>query len=143
QAPLHPTASNGPDCPRAEGGKGSFRVKADWRRRGWRAFGALLSSAEGVLGARVAYVYEESWRMVTRACFGPQFWPVQVEGGQRPMKISIDIDCTPQEARSFLGLPDVAPMQEALMQEMQSRMLKALDSMEPEALLKNWLPASF
>jgi hypothetical protein len=59
------------------------------------------------------------------------------------MKISIDIDCTPQEARSFLGLPDVAPMQEALMQEMQSRMLKALDSMEPEALLKNWLPASF
>lgn len=59
------------------------------------------------------------------------------------MKISIDIDCTPQEARSFLGLPDVAPMQEALMQDMQKRMSKALDSMEPEALLKNWLPASF
>ena len=59
------------------------------------------------------------------------------------MKISIDIDCTPEEARSFLGLPDVAPLQEALMQDMQKRMTKALDSMEPEALLKNWLPASF
>lgn len=59
------------------------------------------------------------------------------------MKISIDIDCSPEEARSFLGLPDVAPMQQALMQDMQKRMTKALDGMEPEALLKTWLPASF
>lgn len=59
------------------------------------------------------------------------------------MKISIEIDCTPAEARSFLGLPDVAPLQEALMQEMQKRMTKALEGMEPEALFNNWLPASF
>jgi len=59
------------------------------------------------------------------------------------MKISIEIDCTPEEARSFLGLPDVAPMQEALMEELQKRMIKALGSMDPEALFKNWLPASF
>ena len=25
------------------------------------------------------------------------------------MKVNIEIDCTPEEARSFLGLPDVAP----------------------------------
>lgn len=34
------------------------------------------------------------------------------------MKITIDVDCTPDEARRFLGLPDVAPMQEALMAQL-------------------------
>jgi hypothetical protein len=31
------------------------------------------------------------------------------------MKITIDIDCTPGEARAFLGLPDVAPLQAEVM----------------------------
>ena len=49
------------------------------------------------------------------------------------MKFQIEIDCTPEEARQFLGLPDVVPMQEALMQQLQDRL--------SEALLKAWLPA--
>ena len=57
------------------------------------------------------------------------------------MKVTIDVDCTPEEARAFLGLPAVAPLQEALMQEMQKRMLEGMAQMEPEALLKQWLPA--
>jgi hypothetical protein len=57
------------------------------------------------------------------------------------MKIHVDIDCTPEEARTFLGLPDVAPMQEALMAEMQKRMMANLQAMEPEQLFKTWLPA--
>ncbi len=57
------------------------------------------------------------------------------------MKIHVDIDCTPEEARAFLGLPDVAPMQEALMAELQKRMMANLQAMEPEQLLKTWLPA--
>ena len=28
------------------------------------------------------------------------------------MKVNIEVDCTPDEARRFLGLPDVAPMQQ-------------------------------
>ena len=52
-----------------------------------------------------------------------------------------DADCTPEEARRFLGLPDVAPMQEALVSEMQKRMMANLQAMEPEQLLKTWLPA--
>ena len=56
------------------------------------------------------------------------------------MKISIDIDCTPQEARSFLGLPDVAPMQEALMAEIQARMREAVSGADLESLLKTWMP---
>lgn len=57
------------------------------------------------------------------------------------MKISVDIDCTPEEARTFLGLPDVKPMQEAMMTQIQERMSTSLLAMEPETILKTWLPA--
>ena len=58
------------------------------------------------------------------------------------MKITVNIDCTPDEARQFFGLPDVKPMQDALMQQIQDRMSANLQAMEPEAMLKTWLPAS-
>lgn len=57
------------------------------------------------------------------------------------MKISIDIDCTPAEARAFMGLPDVKPMQDVLMREMQDRMMANMHAMDPETLFKTWLPA--
>jgi len=57
------------------------------------------------------------------------------------MKIKIDIDCTPEEARSFLGLPDVAPLQAEMMRTIQERMTKTLATMDPETLMKMWLPA--
>ncbi len=56
------------------------------------------------------------------------------------MKIKFDIDCTPEEARAFLGLPDVAPMQRALMEEIGERMSAGLEAMDPEALMKTWMP---
>ena len=56
------------------------------------------------------------------------------------MKINFDIECTPEEARAFLGLPDVKPMQEKMMGEIEERMRSNLGSMEPEALLKTWMP---
>ena len=56
------------------------------------------------------------------------------------MKIKIDIDCTPQEARAFLGLPHVEPMQEALVAQMQERLAQYLDAVEPDALMSAWLP---
>ena len=57
------------------------------------------------------------------------------------MKITVDIDCTPEEARVFFGLPDVQPMQDVLMKKIEERMSANLDAMTPEALLKSWLPA--
>ena len=57
------------------------------------------------------------------------------------MKINVEIDCTPEEARKFLGLPDVAAMQESLMKQVESQMASALKGMDPDAMLKNWLPA--
>ena len=57
------------------------------------------------------------------------------------MKISIDVDCTPEEARAFLGLPEVAPMQAAVMDKIQEQLMGNLAAMDPETLFKIWLPA--
>ena len=57
------------------------------------------------------------------------------------MKINVEVDCTPAEARAFLGLPDVAPLNEQLVAEMQRRMTENMAAMQPEELMKSW--ASF
>jgi hypothetical protein len=59
---------------------------------------------------------------------------------QRPMKITVDVDCTPLEARQFMGLPDVEPMQKAAMAQIEKRMMTELERYTPEALFKAWLP---
>ena len=58
------------------------------------------------------------------------------------MKVKFDIECTPQEARAFFGLPDVEPMQAAMMKELEARMLENIRSLDPETMLKTWLPAT-
>lgn len=56
------------------------------------------------------------------------------------MKVTIEMDMTPQEARAFMGLPDVAPMQTKMLDEMQQRMRSAFDAGDPEAMMKAWMP---
>ena len=58
------------------------------------------------------------------------------------MKFKVDIECTPEEARAFFGLPDVKPLQEALLPEVEERLRTTLKAMDPEAMLKTWLPAT-
>ncbi len=55
------------------------------------------------------------------------------------MKITVDVDCTPAEARAFLGLPDFEPMQKRALDDLEHRMKESLDRYTPEALLKMWL----
>lgn len=57
------------------------------------------------------------------------------------MKIHVDIECSPEEARAFFGLPDVAPMQAAVMQEVQDRVMASMKGTDAETLLKTWVPA--
>jgi Family of unknown function (DUF6489) len=59
------------------------------------------------------------------------------------MKIKLDIDCTPEEVREFFGLPRVKPVQEELLKEVQERLRANIKAMDPEAMLKTWLPATF
>ncbi len=55
------------------------------------------------------------------------------------MKVSINVDCSPEEARTFLGLPDVQPMQRAAMAQMEKKMLAEMDCMTPETIMKSWM----
>ena len=55
------------------------------------------------------------------------------------MKVTVEVDCTPLEARSFLGLPDVTPLNEHLVREMQTRFDKNASLLKPEELMKNWM----
>lgn len=54
------------------------------------------------------------------------------------MKVTMNIDCTPEEARRFLGLPDVAPMQDAVLKELRERMLENVARLDPETMMKSW-----
>lgn len=56
------------------------------------------------------------------------------------MKFIFDVDCTPEEARRFLGLPDLGPMQERYMKELEERMAESLRALDPETLVKTWMP---
>ena len=58
------------------------------------------------------------------------------------MKVKFDIECTPEEARQFMGLPNVAPMQDSIMKEMEEQMRENIRSLDPETMLKTWLPAT-
>lgn len=58
------------------------------------------------------------------------------------MKFSVNVECTPEEARAFMGLPDVQPMQEAMMKDLQDRLRANMAAMDPETIMKTWLPAS-
>ena len=58
------------------------------------------------------------------------------------MKVTVDFDCTPEEARRFMGLPDLTPVHEAYIE----RMLKTVnEGMGPDFfvdLMKTWGPMS-
>src|SRR5258705_13880456 len=54
------------------------------------------------------------------------------------MKVNVEIDCTPLEARQFFGLPDVQPMQTAVMEKLQHQMTANIDKVSPEALMQSW-----
>ncbi len=55
------------------------------------------------------------------------------------MKMSIEVDCTPEEARRFLGLPDVSALNDHLVAEMKSRIDSNMAMISPDELVKNWM----
>ena len=57
------------------------------------------------------------------------------------MKIKFDIECTPEEARKFLGLPDVEKMQAQLMDQLQQKLSDNIASLDAESMMKTWMPA--
>jgi hypothetical protein len=55
------------------------------------------------------------------------------------MKITVNVDCTPLEAREFMGLPNIQPMQEVVMKKLEEQMLENIGQMSPDAILRNWM----
>ena len=51
------------------------------------------------------------------------------------MKVNVEVTCTPEEARAFFGLPDLKPMQDRIMGEIEERLKTSLNSMNPEGLV--------
>ena len=58
------------------------------------------------------------------------------------MKITMNVECTPEEARAFLGLPDLKPMQDRLIKDIEEQMAARLKAMSPEEMMKAWMPAA-
>lgn len=55
------------------------------------------------------------------------------------MKMTIEVDCSPEEARRFLGLPDVSALNDHLVGEMKKRIDANMAIISPDELVKNWM----
>ena len=55
------------------------------------------------------------------------------------MKITINVDCTPAEAREFFGLPDLRPLQAAWLAEVEKRLIADMQRFSPEGIARTWL----
>ena len=55
------------------------------------------------------------------------------------MKMTIEVDCSPEEARRFLGLPDVSALNDHLVSEMSKRIDSNMSLLNPEEFMKNWM----
>lgn len=55
------------------------------------------------------------------------------------MKFTVNVECSPEEARRFMGLPDVTPINDKLVDEMGKRMEANLKMMSPETMMSSWM----
>jgi ABC-type iron transport system FetAB permease component len=56
------------------------------------------------------------------------------------MRLTINVDLTPQEARAFFGMPDVEPLNEMVVNEMMVRAKDQMDTLaDPERFVARWM----
>ena len=58
------------------------------------------------------------------------------------MKINVEIDCTPEEARRFMGLPDLAPVHEKYLAMLSTAMDGGVAQDLVETMVRGWMPMS-
>lgn len=56
------------------------------------------------------------------------------------MKVSVDVDCTPAEARAFLGLPDVTPIHDKYVKTVLDSFDGVANVEQMETLFKSFSP---
>jgi hypothetical protein len=57
------------------------------------------------------------------------------------MKINVEVEMTPEEARRLMGLPDLSALQAEMLEEMRRRMKGGMEALDPQALLRAWMPS--
>ena len=58
------------------------------------------------------------------------------------MKVTVDVDCTPEEARRFLGLPDLTSVHEAYLEKMKKALSEGPSPEIYADMMKAWGPMS-
>ena len=56
------------------------------------------------------------------------------------MKITVDVDCTPEEARRFLGLPDLTPVHDAYVERMTKAVSEGMSADAFAEMARSWGP---
>lgn len=56
------------------------------------------------------------------------------------MKINFTIDCTPEEARTFFGLPDLQPLHDVYLDRMKTAMTEGISAADWQRMMQNWAP---
>jgi hypothetical protein len=56
------------------------------------------------------------------------------------MKITVDVDCTPEEARRFMGLPDMTAVHDAYVEKMKKTIEEGVTPDALETMMRNWMP---
>ena len=56
------------------------------------------------------------------------------------MKFNIEIDCTPEEARRLVGLPDLEPLHEIYLDRVKELMAKGITPDMVQTMVKSWVP---
>jgi len=54
------------------------------------------------------------------------------------MQVNVTVDCSPQEARAFLGLPDLAPLHAVYIEKMKSLATEGVQSEDIERMYRAW-----
>jgi hypothetical protein len=56
------------------------------------------------------------------------------------MNVTVNVDCTPEEARRFLGLPDLTPVHQAYVEKLQKTISDGITPDVVNDLMKSWGP---
>ena len=56
------------------------------------------------------------------------------------MKMHLEIDCTPEEARRAMGLPDLSPVHERYVAVLQEAMAGQVRPEAIETMMRSWAP---
>ncbi|HEX8302138.1 DUF6489 family protein [Sphingomonas sp.] len=56
------------------------------------------------------------------------------------MKINVEVDCTPEEARRFMGLPDLTPVHDVYVKMMREAVENQTNPEAFQQLMQSWSP---